>query len=393
MLSLENQSLKSLSSWPYFVVLCFLVVLIFLPILYANMYVNVAETDFEPHLLSAQALENDPGSVPAFILAHPAWQWLIILINAVSGVSLETASVIGALFCEALTAIVLLRWFMPALSKNDLIPLRKGVIILGLMVASPISVFWLLDQRMYLGYIGISSYHNPSILLLRPFAILQFIYAYRFFSKEKPGVRETGIAFAVSLLATFIKPSFAICILPALVSIALLQWVGKKTVDAGGLVWGFLIPIVGMLGWQFLITYVTDDSAGIAFLPFKVMTTYSDYLLPKFVVSILFPLVVSIFYLKRALLDARMRLAWSIFLFGAFFTYFWAETGNRFYDGNFGWSGEIALVILFITSTLFYLEAPEIPRYGDNTLRVLWTSHVVFGIAYYFYCLFSGSYA
>jgi hypothetical protein len=122
-------------------------------------------------------------------------------------------------------------------------------------------------------------------------------------------------------------------------------------------------------------------------MPFGVMKMYSNYLLPKLVASILFPLFVSLVYIRRAVLDIRMILGWLIFLFGAFITYFFAETGQRFYDGNFGWSGEIALVILFITSTLFYLETPSVHPLGDITLKIIWASHVVFGIAYYFYFL------
>jgi hypothetical protein len=153
-----------------------------------------------------------------------------------------------------------------------------------------------------------------------------------------------------------------------------------------------MIPVIGMLVWQFVTVYVNDESVGIAFIPLGVMGVYSRYLLPKFVVSILFPLSVSILYIKRALLDVRMMLSWLIFLFGALFTYFFAETGQRFYDGNFGWSGEIALVVLFITSTLFYVEAPKGDRYRDILLRTVWAGHVLFGIAYYFYCLFATTY-
>jgi hypothetical protein len=391
-MQLKNTSLKSFNSWAYFIVLCLLVLLIFLPIFYVNSYVNAAETDFQPHINSAVQLKNGFAEVPAFIFAHFGWQLLLILINNIAGLSFETASVIAALFCEVITTFVLVQWFLPALEESHLSPLKKVGVVLGLMIASPISVFWLLDGRMYLGYIGITSYHNPTILLLKPFAILQFIYAYRLFTNRKFSLWEIGVASVVSLITTFVKPSFAICILPALGIMILYHFAQKKPVDVRGLLFGLLVPMLGMLVWQFVITYIADESAGIAFIPFGVMKMYSKYLLPKLVASILFPLFVSIFYIKRAWLDIRMTLSWLIFLFGVFFTYFFAETGNRFYDGNFGWSGEIALVILFITSTLFYLETPKVHRYRDITLRIMWASHVVFGIAYYFYCLFTKSY-
>lgn len=392
MMQLKNTSLKSFNSWSYFIVLCLLVLLIFSPIFYVNSYVNAAETDFLPHMNAAVELKNRSAEVPSIYQAHFGWQLLLILINKIAGLSFETASVIAALFCEVLTVFVLLQWLFPALAESNLSPLKKVVIVLGLMIAGPISIFWLLDRRMYLGYIGITSYHNPSILLLKPFAMLQFIYASRLFTNRKFSLGQISIAFVISLIATFVKPSFAICILPALGIVTLYYLAQKKPVDVRGLLFGLLVPMLGMLVWQFVIAYITDQSAGIAFIPFGVVKVYSNYLLPKLVASILFPLFVSVLYIRRAVLDIRMMLGWLIFLFGAFLTYFFAETGQRFYDGNFGWSGEIALVILFITSTLFYLETPKVHRYGDIMLKIMWASHVVFGIAYYFYCLFTKLY-
>jgi hypothetical protein len=392
MMHLKNPSLKSFNSWPYLIVLCLLVLLIFLPLFYVNSYINAAETDFRSHIDYAVLLKNGYAEAPEFMRAHFGWQLLLILIKDITGLSFETASVIAALFCEVITALVLLQWFLPILVEQDSAPLKKVMIVLGLMIAGPISVFWFLDGRMYLGYIGITSYHNPSIILLKPLAILQFIYAYSIFTNRKFHWWQTGTAFAVSLITTFVKPSFAICILPALGIMTLYYLAQKKPVDFGGLLVGLLVPMVGVLVWQFIITYISHEAPGIVFLPFGVMKMYSKYILLKLVASILFPLSVTILYFKRALLDIRMVLSWLVFLFGAFFTYFFAETGRRFYDGNFGWSGEIALVLLFITSTLFYLEISQVRRYGDIMLKIIWTSHVVFGVAYYFYCLFTRSY-
>jgi hypothetical protein len=392
MMHLKNTSLKSFNGRPYLIVLCLLVLLIFLPIFYVNSYVNAAETDFRSHIDYAVLLKNGYTEAPEFMRAHFGWQLLLILINYITGLSFETASVIAALFCEVITAFVLFQWFLPVLVEKDSAPLKKVMIVLGLMIASPISVFWILDGQMYLGYIGITTYHNPSIILLKPLAILQFIYAYSMFTNRKFHWWQTGVAFVVPLITTFVKPSFAICILPALGIMTLYYLAQKKPVDFRGLLVGLLIPMVGMLVWQFIITYISHESPGIAFMPFGVMEVFSKYLLPKLVASILFPLSVTILYFKRASLDVRMILSWLVFLFGALFTYFFAETGRRFYDDNFGWSGEIALVILFITSTLFYLEISRVHRYGDIMLKIMWASHVVFGVAYYFYCLFTRSY-
>lgn len=391
MMQLKNTSLIAFS-WSYFIILGLLVLLIFSPIFYVNSYIKADETDFQVHINLAKQLKTGFAGLPAFILAHFGWQVLLILINNITRLSFETTSFVVMLVFESITFFVLLQWFSSVLVESNLSILKRVVIILGLMVASPITIFWFLDRRMYLGYIGITSYHNPTIILLKPFAILQFRYAYPLFGNRKSSLWQIGVGFVVSLIATFVKPSFAICILPALSIITLYYLIQKRPLDFRGLLFGLMIPMLGVLVWQFIITYINDESVGIAFIPFGVMRMYSNYLLPKLIVSILFPLSVSVLYIKRASLDIRMILGWLIFLFGAFFTYFFAETGQRFYDGNFGWSGEIALVVLFITSTLFYLESPKVYRYSDIMLRTVWASHVLFGVAYYFYCLFTSTY-
>ena len=41
-------------------------------------------------------------------------------------------------------------------------------------------VFW--DKLFYLGYIGLATYHNPTIRLLQPVALLSFFCAVRVFT-------------------------------------------------------------------------------------------------------------------------------------------------------------------------------------------------------------------
>ena len=227
--------------------------------------------------------------------------------------------------------------------------------------------------------------------MLRPLALLQFVYAYKLFGNEQLTGRQILIAGIASLVGTYTKPNFAICIIPALIVISSYRMLKKKTLDLKGLILGFFIPTGLVLIIQYLLTF-NSENAGIAFMPFEVMNIYSKHLLYKFILSILFPLFVTILYYRDSLFDVRMLLGWLIFIFGAFYTYFLAETGSRFYDGNFGWSGEIALWILFAMSTLFYLEKAHNNRSHDLLLKVFWGAHVIAGVAYYFYCYFNNVY-
>lgn len=154
---------------------------------------------------------------------------------------------------------------------------------------------------------------------------------------------------------------------------------------------GLGIPSVLLLAWQFFTTYTASDEAGVIFAPFAVMSAYSGHLLFKFVLSIWFPIWMMALWWKEAKKDHGLLLAWLVFAAGAFYTYFLAESGSRFLHGNFGWSGEIANVILFVSAGLFFAKQLAHPRPWKwkeiLALCVAFLPHLAYGIAYYIYCM------
>ena len=379
--------------WSSYIVLVILIFIIFSPVYYLNSYIK-SSTDFPLHALYALDLkEKGIESLPAFTRAHSAWQYLLVFVNWVSGFSFQKIGFLIAVFSMELTFLVLFLWFWPVFVNNKIAAWKRLVILLGICIAAPISILWPIDHYMYLGYIGMTTYHSPTIILLKPFAFLQFILAYRCFDEfASLKNRQVFAAGVVSLIAVYVKPSLAICLLPALGIFAVYRMMQKKYVNLSGLFFGFALPSVLLLFWQFLVTYFDNEEGGIMFLPFGVMSAYSDYLILKLILSALFPLLVLIVYYQRVKMDDRMILGWLLFGFGLFFTYFFAESGSRSMDGNFGWSSEISLVLLFVASTLFYLELPKKRHWINFLVQASWILHVVFGVAYYFYCIYNSTY-
>src|SRR6266498_4313575 len=99
MKQLKNTSLQPFKSWSHFIVLCLLVLLFFSPIFYVNSYIKADKTDFRAHIVFARQLTNGFADVPAFILAHFGWQFLLVLINKITRLSFETASFMAVLLC------------------------------------------------------------------------------------------------------------------------------------------------------------------------------------------------------------------------------------------------------------------------------------------------------
>jgi hypothetical protein len=151
------------------------------------------------------------------------------------------------------------------------------------------------------------------------------------------------------------------------------------------------------LGWQYLATYTPDRllrvEGGIFFAPLAVYAQDSGMLLPKFILSILFPLIVYALYYKDASVDIGLNLAWLNFIFGAFYTYMLAESGLRFQDGNFKWSGQVTLFILFIASVVFFLHqnagwlSGRLEKKPDDAFMVgviVFGLHLVSGVLFYY---------
>jgi hypothetical protein len=384
---------KPRSNWQDYIVILCLIVFFFGPIFVVHSFLiplNI-NTDFEYHNNWAADMRYGKD-VPDYVLAHAMWQITLAFLNLVTGIPFNAASLISAILYMFLTAIILIRWLIPIWDERYKKRAGLYALIMGMLVATPISLLWFEDRLMYFGYIGIASYHNPTMIVLRPLALLQFIYAFLCFHPSGLTPRNIMLAGLISALATFAKPSFAICILPAVGILSMILLAKKRYVDIKGLILGIIAPTVIVLAAQYLATYHEADGDGILFLPFVVMSIYSRFLLPKLILSILFPLVVLFFYYKNTLSDARMQLAWLIFVFGIIYTYLFAESGYRMGHGNFGWSGEIASFVLFMTATVFYMEKLETSFWKMAVIRGVWAAHVGFGIAYYFYSLFGGNY-
>jgi len=262
----------------------------------------------------------------------------------------------------------------------------------GALLAAPLSLFFFGDGLMYLGYLGINSYQSPTMYLLKPLALIQFIYAYRCFDSSAPLKKyEIALAALVSMLGAWVKPILSITLLPALGIFAALRLFKKDEIHWGG-VMALAAPTLLMLVWQYGLAFASgaEGGGGLAFAPLAVMSAYSRNLLPKFFLSVFFPALVLMLHFKDLWRAPMMTLGWLTFLVGAFYSYFLAESGLRALDGNFIGCGEIALFLLFAASTAFYFNLPR-PR-AQVWLTAAWILHVLFGVAYYLRSAFGNTF-
>ena len=341
---------------------------------------NILIDDYPAHIQLAQ----DMASSKTTVAPHFLFQLLVISVHGlipckqftILGVAVSCftassfylagfAATLLSYLCLGIVIYALLRREFGSLVSQNASSAYVPV-TLGLMLVSPISLFTLPTQSIYLGYIGINVYHNPTSTLLKPLALLLFSCASKAFTLSRNSLTLVMASATLTVLATLAKPSYTICLLPALAILTAYHIWRKKMLDWRLLTLGILIPALIVLGWQYDVTYknpILHDASSIVFAPFKVMSHYKTFasegylgLFVRFVLSILFPVCVAALYFKVIGHDTKLFLAWLAFGVGAFYSYGLAESGARLLHGNFLWSGQITLFILFLTSTSIFMR-------------------------------------
>jgi hypothetical protein len=369
-------------------VLLLLISILFTPLFFLDIF-RKTTNDYRIHLAWAMQVGTDLAKIPGYILAHSLWQYLVFGIHLITLSPYKVSAFLITIGSVALAGWVIYREFL-AITDRAAWPKWTPVgLSIGLLVVNPISLLALRDHFFYLGYIAMNSYHNPTILLLKPIALLQFIYTVHSFTRSSISGKEITILAVLSILSAYAKPSFTICLLPALGALVGLRWLMKQSIPWKAMIWGIGLPSAAVLIAQFYMSYTGNQDGRVIFAPLGVMQSYSDNLLPKLILSLLFPLLLTIVYRKQVVQSPSMLVAWTCFIFGAFYSYFMAESGARFHDGNFEWSGEITIFILFFASTAFFLEMLAKTGFLKNIYQKLisgvWGLHLLAGVIYLVY--------
>ncbi|MBC7815154.1 MAG: hypothetical protein H7175_28610 [Burkholderiales bacterium] len=338
-------------------VLVIVIVALFSPVVFQMV---VLDTDYDNHIEDAEALV-ETGSMtrprPNFLN-----ELLIIGIHALlPGVDFWSAGFVVALVFYALLGVVLYWPLRAALGEGWGAPAAAAALALSLMLIAPITLPYWSEQSLYYGYVVPHPYHNPSTVILKPLAVLQFLYAVRIFeSADKRRWRRTLlICAAITLAASIAKASYTLALLPTLGILWLIYdrellrkiiaRVGARYVvplqmtskiDWRLMVFGVFVPAILVLAWQYLFFFSLrlllgiDGGGGgntIVFRPFGWHGLQGDGLLPKFLLSIAFPLAVYALYFRQARHGLWFNLSWLAFAISVFYAYFIGDLrGGRF---------------------------------------------------------------
>ncbi len=270
-----------------------------------------------------------------------------------------------------------------------------GFAVLVLLLVGPIFIFTF-PERLYLGYFSPNPFHNPTYILFRPFVLIVFFGVTDNFIAKWNWKEAIVIAFAI-MCATLAKPSFTLTFLPA-IGLVFLFFHIKKIKQINWLY--FIIPLgltsLILLASQFYINYSGDRGDTLILAPFQALLNYvpNIFLILVFcLLSILFPLLVSLIFYKDNVKSVSFQLVWMNFFVALGMGYLIGEKINL-RSNNFAWGVMIAVFLLFVEAMIIF--GKEINKNGFKAIFKSWkmslTSavlflHLVCGVVYFVFCL------
>ena len=346
------------------------------------------DTDFPHHIRYAQQLAETGAIQP-----HFGYHAVVIVVQALTPADWVAAAGIVTLGGVAACAAVMAWWLRGALSTSvPALLVFAALVPAAVCVLQPVFPF---DPTRYhyslFGYFPPNQWHSPTTLFSKPFALLLLgLGPAVVWSTRGARAGQTRILISAALVVTsvLVKPNFIMAFLPALSALAVLHW---RRTDWRWFGLSFAIPAVAVLGWQYYVVYpLNPDGAGVILAPLQAIGVRSSTDLVtlgwRLIASVLFPLTaVACFPSVRA--DRRVQLGWATVFIGAAIGYLLAES-QRPGAGNFLWSGQLAVFVLFAASTVAVLRDAATAGAGGRRLRrfalcgsvFLW--HVASGIQY-----------
>jgi hypothetical protein len=272
------------------------------------------------------------------------------------------------------------------LSKTS--PSRLAQPILALLAASLVFVYAIpglqpLDGHYYKGYLATNVYHNSTSLLLKPFLILHLLWLHRWLQESQSDGHWPLLGGALLVvLSALAKPSYLVILLPAVFVLIV-----RRPEHWRSALLAVFLPGIAVLVWLFLGTFAgaTGSSGGLEIAPLKVLTHYTEAwtILPKALLSLVFPLTVLLLFRREALQDRLTQLCWLMLLFGFAYGLLLAERGERVFDGNWLWSGQLAAFALFAATLRLLLTLPAAAGWRHGAAWAAYGCHFVAGLAWY----------
>lgn len=348
-------------------------------------------TDFGPHVAAVEQYLMGEIRAPGHPLFMLTTAWMSRLTGAAAA---HSAAILIAASIGASAIIIDRMYFGPMLAgPSDRVALSVALLIAVLIATA---IWYPPPTPIYIGQLSPNVWHNPTGMLQKPFALLAAVCVERMVFAQERG-RVVVVAGAAIVLSMLAKPAFAMVLLPTLVALVIYvslpqRWrvVPERVLPASAGVRTALLVLIGLttalLIAQTIYIYMYDRSwVKIIFAPLVVWSRQSFSIPRSILLAVAFPLAVTALDVRRGVPLRGLLFAWMFTVTGIAIYALLAEGGRPMLHGNFGWSYQIALSVLFAFSVRSYLRHCSSPRgWGFAAVSLVLAAHVATGV-YYLY--------
>ena len=366
-------------------------------IVFMKSVITEPNTDYHTHMLWAKYIMHYIPTGFSYFLWH-----LLVWITFVNGSTISTLTIEGA--CALISATVNLIVYLiicKALSLD-----KKNLTALWALLLCTVMPIYLpfFNNRIYLGQGSPVSWHNPTNLMVKPFAILSFFLFVRMIDRIHKGEciakKEYACQAFLLFLSVLAKPSYVQGIAPALIIYVFLLCIYEKWKNVRSYFFLLLTfaPVIPLLIVQFLVSFYGSDerSGGIGFGWFAAGYGYSKNPYISLLLVIAFPLLYTIFHFRTIKGSSEYRLIWIYVITSWLQSAILYEKGARMAEGNFTWAVQLAYTLLFLITVRDFAKkiyirtlAKEKWKGTDVFLLLVLFCHLSSGILYIYRLLFT----
>ena len=331
-------------------------------------------SDMAQHIAYAERIQ----SVSDLTSPHFLFQLVLKAVHAI-GLSYNAAAawVLGA--CYGGMAALIAREIRRRGSR--LTTTHALLVVPAVLIASHVFLLTIDPPALYHGYFAPIAYHNPTQQPNKLFTLwIYFIYCAQFLDRRRAEARPVALAGGLTVLSALAKPSFLIAFLPTAGLFALADLIRRRWRQVLMFAVGIALPATLVLLWQAIRTYGSTPGTGVIFAPFAVFD-FAETLF-KLPASLLFPIVVAGVALRGGVRDPKFTFAWVFTAVAMCFTLLVGEAGPRLGEGNFAWTGQTAVFLIYVESLLLLIVRSDLARWR----RAAWAAfalHVVCGVVWY----------
>lgn len=264
-------------------------------------------------------------------------------------------------------------------------------------------------NNFYLGQLPPNVWHNPTVILVMPFAVLLFFKSYELlFEKDTEHNRKLLIQIAILIAVNaLIKPSFLFTLIPSVLIIFgynkffLFKNARNKYTQLLPYLFGiFFVSAEYYVIYQLNYTNSTfnsfsntDGHSSIIVAPFEVWKAFSSNIFIAMITSLFFPL--SYIFVAKGSPFKNTIVQFAIVNFSIAYAIWvlFAEEGGREFHGNFIWQVVITTYLLFFSLLLNFIREVELKHISHKNILIIggaFLLHFIWGIVYWLKIINSG---